>query len=203
MGTKDARVDAYIAAAPPFAQPILKHLRTVVHGACPGVEETLKWGRPHFMYRGMLCGMSAFKAHCAFGFWKGSLVVAPRARPTAGGMGQFGRVTTIADLPSASAIKALVRVAVKLNEAGTPTPRRGKRSTPKPAARVPTDLARAFKGHSAARATFAALSPSGKREYIEWLGDAKREATRARRLASTLEWLAAGKGRNWQYERPR
>ena len=202
MGTQDKRVDAYITAAPPFARPILRHLRALVHSACPAAEETLKWGRPHFMYRGMLCGMSAFKQHCAFGFWKGSLVVAPAARPTAGGMGQFGRVTMVADLPSARAMKALVRAAMALNEAGIPTPRRGNAS-PKPPPKIPADLGRALKANATARVTFAALSPSGQREYVEWLGDAKRADTRRRRLVTSLEWLAAGKGRNWQYERAR
>lgn len=202
MGTKDARVDAYIARAPEFARPILKHLRAHVHGACPAAAETLKWGRPHFMYRGMLCGMSAFKQHCAFGFWQGSRVVAPPARPTAGGMGQFGRITKIADLPSPRALQALVRAAMALNEAGTPTPRRAK-ARPKPPVAVPADLARALKASAAARTTFAALSPSGRREYIEWLEEATREETRSRRLATALEWLSAGKGRNWKYERDR
>jgi uncharacterized protein YdeI (YjbR/CyaY-like superfamily) len=199
MTTRDPRIDAYIARAPDYARPILGYVRAAVTGASPKIEETLKWGRPHFLYKGLVCGVSAFKAHCAFGFWRGSLVVRPPSGRSAGGMGQFGRVTRVADLPSRAAIGKLVRAAMALNDAGVKSPTRAKRA-PRPPARVPADLARGLKADAKARATFAALSPSGKREYVEWLADAKRAETRERRLATTLEWLAAGKSRNWQYE---
>ena len=199
MGTRDPRIDAYIAAAPGFARPVLEHLRGVMHAACPEVEETLKWGRPHFLHHGLLCGMSAFKAHCAFGFWKGSLLVRGEARAR-DGMGQFGRITRIADLPPRRALAAIVRAAAALNEAHVPSPARAKRAS-RPPPRVPAYLRDALKGHAKARAHFARLSPSGQREYIDWLAEAKRPATRAQRLATTLAWLAAGKSRNWKYER--
>lgn len=200
MAKRDARVDAYIESAAPFARPILKHLRSLVHGACPPVEEALKWGHPHFMYRGMLCGMSAFKQHCAFGFWKGALVLAGQPL-NKDAMGQFGRLTRLADLPARATIRSLIKAAMALNEAGVKSPGRAKRK-PRPAPRAPSDLSRALAKNAAARATYAGLSPSGQREYVEWLAEAKQPATRARRLATTLEWLAAGKGRNWKYERP-
>ena len=197
MGKKDPRVDAYIAAAAPFARPILKSLRKSVHAACRDAEETLKWGHPHFLYRGMLCGMAAFKAHCAFGFWKDTLVVG--ADRAGGAMGQLGRITALSDLPPDKVIAGWIVKAMKLNEQGVPAPRKAA-GKPRPAPAVPADLAAALAKTPAARKTFADFSPSCKREYIEWITEAKREETRAKRLATTLEWLVQGKKRNWKYE---
>ena len=201
MAIRDARIDKYIDSAPAFAQPILTALRATVHAGCPAAEETMKWGRPHFMHHGLLCGMSAFKAHCAFGFWKGSLLVPKRARSGRDGMGQFGRITRVEDLPSRRAIVALVRAAAALNEAGVPSPTRTK-SVRRAPPRAPDYLKVALAGHPKARDFFATLSLSGKREYIEWLAEAKRPETRTERLKITIEWLAQGKQRNWKYERP-
>lgn len=197
MATRDPRIDAYIARSADFARPVLAHLRDVVHAACPGVEETMKWGAPHFMYRGMLCGMSAFKAHCTFGFWRGRLIVEGNGR-NAEAMGQFGRITALADLPSRTVLAGYVRAAMALNEQGVKSPTRSKR-TPKPEAKVPRDLAAALGKNRKARATFEGFSPSRRREYIEWITEAKADATRERRLATTIEWLAEGKSRNWKY----
>lgn len=197
MANHDPRVDAYIARAAPFAQPILEHLRAVVHGACPGAEETLKWSSPHFMYKGMLCGMAAFKQHVAFGFWLGKLVADTGNEESA--MGQFGRIATLADLPSKRELTALVKKAMALNEAGAKLPTRTRDGKPKPPVAVPDDLAAALARNRKARATFDAFNPSHRREYVEWITEAKREETRAKRLATTLEWLAEGKSRNWKY----
>ena len=197
MGTRDPRVDAYIARSAEFARPILSHLREIVHSACPEVEETLKWSAPHFMYRGMLAGMSAFKAHCAFGFWKGSLVTGGDGGVEAQAMGQFGRITSLDDLPPRRVIIGYVKQAMKLNEEGVKTPKR--RKTPKPEPLMPAELAAALAKNAKARATFDAFSPSHQREYVEWIAEAKGEETRQRRLANALEWMAEGKARNWKY----
>ena len=197
MGTRDPRVDAYIARSAEFARPILSHLREIVHSACPEVEETLKWSAPHFMYRGMLAGMSAFKAHCAFGFWKGSLVTGGDGGVEAQAMGQFGRITSLDDLPPRRVIIGYVKQAMKLNEEGVKTPKR--RKTPKPEPLMPAELAAALAKNAKARATFEAFSPSHQREYVEWIAEAKGEETRQRRLANALEWMAEGKARNWKY----
>ena len=199
MASRDKRVDAYIAKAKPFAQPILKHLRAVVHDACPDVEETIKWGMPFFEYHGTLCHLAAFSKHASFGFWKGKLLLGAKTK-NAEAMGDFGRITSLADLPSKARIRDLVKQAMKLNEAGV------KRvayrpSAPKKAVRVPKDLSDALKKNAKAAATFKAFPPSHRREYIEWITEAKAEATRARRLATTLEWLSEGKPRNWKYMR--
>ena len=201
MATRDPRIDKYIASAPAFAQPVLRYLRSIVHAGCPAVQETMKWGRPHFMHQGLLCGMSAFKAHCAFGFWKEALLFPAGARGAAEAMGQFGRITEVADLPARRSVEKLVRAAAALNEAGVPARTRPK-AAPRPAPRTPDDLRDALGADTKARDFFATLSPSGKREYIEWLAEAKRPETRAARLKTTLEWLAQGKARNWKYERP-
>jgi uncharacterized protein YdeI (YjbR/CyaY-like superfamily) len=196
MPTKDRRVDVYIAKSAPFARPVLRHLRAVVHDTCPEVEETIKWGFPGFLYEGLLCGMAAFKEHCTFGFWKGSLIVGSNGR-SADAMGQFGRITRVADLPSKRVLARLVREAMKLNQQGVKVRRAPKAA--KPPARVPADLASALKKHRQARNAFDGFSSSQKREYIEWLEEARREETRTQRLETAIEWMSEGKPRNWKY----
>jgi uncharacterized protein YdeI (YjbR/CyaY-like superfamily) len=200
MPTTDPRVDAYIDNGPPFAQPILAYLRGLVHATCPEAEETIKWGAPFFMYRGMFCHMAAFRHHCAFGFWKWQQVVGADASEQA--MGQFGRIGKVGDLPPEDAIVAYLRKAMALNEAGVPAATRMKQ-VPRPEADVPDDLAAALARdeHAMARQVFEAFSPGQRREYVEWIGEAKRADTRARRLATTLAWLAEGKPRHWKYQR--
>jgi uncharacterized protein YdeI (YjbR/CyaY-like superfamily) len=194
MGKKDPRIDAYIAKSAPFARPILKHLRGLVHKACPGVEETVKWSAPHFDYRGgPLAGMAAFKAHCAFGFWKGSLILPG----SSDAMGQFGRIASLSDLPPDKVMIGYVRKAARLNEEGVKVPRPVKH--PKKDIPMPPDLAAALKKNSKARATFDGFSPSHKREYLEWITEAKGAETRAKRLKTAIEWMAEGKPRNWKY----
>ncbi len=196
MSTRDPRVDAYIANAPDFAKPILMHLREVVHRSCPQVEETLKWRMPTFMYQGMLAGMAAFKQHCSFGFWKHELVVGKELASSPQGMGQFGKVTKVSDLPSASALAAYIKKAMKLNEDGVKAPR----ATPKKRAlAMPPDLSAALKKNRKAAATFAAFSPTNQRDYIEWIVDAKRDETRSKRVTQAIAWIAEGKPRNWKY----
>ena len=201
MATRDPRIDAYIAKSAGFAKPILSHLRELVHDACPDVEETIKWGVPHFAHHGLLCSMASFKAHCAFGFWKGTLVFEDAAKSTEA-MGQFGSITSLSDLPSDRKIKSYVKRAAALNESGVKVARPPK--DPKRRAEldaVPDDLAAALRRNTRARKTFEAFSPSNRRDYVEWIIDAKREVTRASRLATTIEWLEEGKPRNWKYVR--
>lgn len=198
MGKIDPRVDAYIARAAPFAQSILSWLRETVHKACPEVEETIKWGMPYFTYRGMLAGMAAFKAHCAFGFWRWQDLNGTAASSDA--MGQFGRITTVSDLPSRAALMRLIKQAMVLNDSGDRKAVR-KPAAPRPAPQSPPDLEAALRKNAQARAAYQRLSPSHRREYVEWLEEAKRDETRKRRLATTIEWLSEGKSRNWKYER--
>src|SRR4051812_14802244 len=164
MGTRDARVDAYIAKSADFARPILTHLREVVHAACPDVEETMKWSFPHFQYKGMLCSMAAFKEHCAFGFWKGALVVGKGDGEAEKGMGQFGRIAGLSDLPTKKVLTGYIKEAMRLNDEGVKSPSRSK---PKPKTPrevvVPDDLARALKANKKAGATFEGFSPSHRR----------------------------------------
>ena len=198
MGTRDPRVDAYVKNAAPFAQPILTTIRDTVHTSCPDVEEAMKWSFPHFLYKGMLCSMASFKQHAAFGFWKGSLVTGgPRS---ADAMGHFGRLTKTSDLPSKKILAGYIKKAALLNEQGVKEPRAKRKAAPK-ALTIPADLAAAFKKSKKAQAGFDALSPSHKREYLEWITEAKGAETRARRLAQAIEWMAEGKSRNWKYER--
>ena len=199
MGKHDSRVDAYIAKSADFARPILEYLRAVIHEGCPEVEEAIKWGMPSFLYHGrILCGIAAFKQHCAFGFWGGrGLVGNEDKRDDA--MGQFGRIASLKDLPSKKVLVGYVKQAMKLSDeraAAPPKPRKA----PKPAPATPDDLAAALKKNKKAAVTYEAFSPSCKREYVEWITEAKREETRASRVAQAVTWMAEGKQRNWKYQ---
>ena len=197
MGKRDKRIDAYIAKSAPFARPILTHLRAVVHEACPGAEETLKWGMPSFTYHGILCGFAAFNAHATFGFWRGSLIVGTNAPKTRDAMGQFGRITSLKDLPPKRTLLGYVKEAMRLNQQGIKAP--AKRKPPKKTRPTPLDLGAGLKRSAKAKAAWAAFSPSARREYIEWITEAKRAETRTVRLKTTLTWVAQGKQRNWKY----
>jgi len=199
MVTKDARIDAYIAEAPAFARPILKHLRKLIHQGCPQAVETIKWGSPFFDYHGLLCGLAAFKAHCSMFFWRdidiGDLL--PKTNTAGAGMGQFGKLTSLADLPDDSVLLACIRLAVEQRDSPASKPKRAKqpvKETP-----VPPDLKKALSANAKAADTFKNFAPSHRREYIDWIQDAKRPETRARRLHTTLQWLAEGKPRNWEF----
>ena len=198
MGQRDPRVDAYIARAAPFAQPILERLRSDLHAALPTVEETIKWSMPFFVDEGrLLANMAAFKQHCAFGFWRGrNAADAGRAGEA---MGQFGRIASLADLPSQREFKALVQAAAAQAAAQAEAPRPAAKRAAAPALASP-ELESALKGDAAARRGFESLTPGRQREYIEWIVEARREATRDKRIAQALEWLAEGKSRNWKYE---
>ena len=164
--------------------------------ACPDVEETIKWRQPSFEYKGLMCGMAAFKEHCVFGYWKAPLVL-DAAAEAANAMGYRDKITSVADLPSKSAFRAHVRKAMELNEAGITVERPVKER--KPEIVVPADLAAAVRKNKKAQATFDQFSPSHRREYIEWVTEAKTDATREKRLQQAVEWLAEGKPRNWKY----
>ena len=197
MGKTDPRVDQYIANSADFARPILTHIRKIVHTACPDVEETMKWSFPHFDYKGgMMCSMAAFKAHCSFGFWKSSLVLDGPGADDA--MGHFGRITSVKDLPSERELGGYVKKAAQLNDEGIRVAK--KPAAPKKPLRVPADFAASMKKKPAARKTFDAFSPSQRREYVEWVTEAKADATRQKRMATAIEWLSQGKSRNWKYE---
>lgn len=200
MIKRDKRIDRYIARSQPFARPILRHLRTVVQQACPAVEETVKWGMPAFDYKGMvMCSMAAFKHHAVFGFWKERLMADPNRiftqRQTA--MGGLGKITSLNDLPSGAILKKYIKAAMRLNDAGIKAPANPKH--PRKPLRIPRYLNAALQQQPKAQSTFQALSYSHKKEYVEWLTEAKQAATRQKRLTSTLQWLAAGKSRHWKY----
>jgi uncharacterized protein YdeI (YjbR/CyaY-like superfamily) len=197
MGTRDPRVDAYIAKQAEFARPILTHLREVVHGACPKVEEDIKWGAPFFMYHGTMCQMAAFKQHVAFGFWKDALVVGRSSGDDDRAAGQFGRITSVKDLPSKTELTRYIKKAMQINEEGI-TVQKAKKA--RPALPVPPELSAALAKNKKARAAFEAFPPSHKRDYSEWIGEAKREETKAARVAQAVEWIAEGKPRHWKYQ---
>jgi uncharacterized protein YdeI (YjbR/CyaY-like superfamily) len=206
MSKYDPRIDEYIAKAAPFAQPILNHLRELIHVACPDVDETWKWSFPNFDYKGTtMLSMAAFKQHCTFGFWKASLMPDPENIFTLAekaSMGQLGKITSLADLPKESVLKKYIKEAMKLNEAGV------KRTLPKKATDVekaalttPPDFAALLKKNKEANTTFNNFSYSHKKEYIEWIEQAKTETTRNKRMAQAIEMIEAGKSKHWKYQK--
>ena len=197
MPTPGPRSGAYIAQSADFARPLLAHIREGVHAACPEAEETLKWGMPSFTWRGkILCGMAAFKQHMTLWFWQGREIVAEGKGGEA--MGQFGRITRKSELPGKRELAGYVKQAMARVESGATQPPK-KKPAPKADLPVPDDLAAALRRNAKARATFEGLAPGYRRDYIEWIVEAKREDTRQRRIAQTVEWLAEGKTRNWKY----
>ncbi|MCI0364043.1 MAG: YdeI/OmpD-associated family protein [Phycisphaerales bacterium] len=221
MATKDPRIDAYIAKSADFAKPILNHLRALVHKGCPDVVETIKWGMPSLEYKGPFCGFAAFKQHCVFGFWKSALLFGgdesegktkgaqsrsasiedARRKLNWGARGRDpvpARITSLDDLPSDAVILGLTKQAAKLNDDGIKLPAREKGK--KKPVRVPKEFAAALKKTKKAAANFDAFSPSHKREYVEWIVEAKTDQTRERRIAAAIEWIAQGKSRPWKYQ---
>lgn len=192
----DPRIDAYIAKAAPFARPILEHVRARVHAAAPEAEETMKWSSPSFTVDGkILLSMAAFKAHTAVGFWRGMEMGVEVEKDA---MGQFGKVTSVADLPPDEEFDALIRKGVELARTA-PAPRQRKHE-PKPPAEVHPQFAEALKANPKAQQVLEGFPPSARREYFDWITEAKQDATRSKRIADAIEWLSEGKRRHWKYE---
>ncbi len=198
MPVTDPRVDAYIEKSKDFAKPILRHVRSLVHETCPDVKETLKWSMPSFEYKGILCGFASFKEHCTFGFWKQTLMESDAFSETKTAMGSFGKLTSLEDLPSDAMMKKLIKQAMKLNDDGVKVtkPKHDKKEVV-----IPEVLLEALARNEKAAETFNNFPPSCRREYAEWIAEAKTDATRDKRLATTMEWLTEGKRRNWKYEK--
>jgi uncharacterized protein YdeI (YjbR/CyaY-like superfamily) len=203
MGTKDPRVDAYIARSADFAKPILTHLRKLIHDNCPSIEETMKWSFPHFTYKGpadrsprILCSMASFKQHCAFGFWYADNMSSNQQAAPA--MGQYGRITRLADLPKDKALVNQIKGAIKVHDSGV-KPRSAAKPAEKKELAISDYLTAALKKNKKALAAFEHFTYSNKKEYVEWITEAKTEETRKKRLKTAIEWMSEGKVRNWKY----
>lgn len=204
MPTTDARIDAYIAKSADFAKPILERIRKLVHKACPDATETVKWSMPFFEYNGtIICNMAAFKQHCAFGFWNASQLKDPEGIlhiDDKNAMGHLDRITSLKDLPADKILVAYIKEAAQLIKEGKNIPARAKKE-PKKDLPMPAELTAALKKNKTAKETFAAFPPSHRREYIEWISEAKTDATKEKRVATTMEWLTEGKSRHWKYQK--
>jgi uncharacterized protein YdeI (YjbR/CyaY-like superfamily) len=201
MGKRDPRVDAYIAKQNDFAKPILTHFRDVVHAACPNVEETIKWSRPFFDYKSQpMCGMAAFKEHAAVHFWKAPLIAGFGSNSSNDGEATrgIGRLTSLKDLPGKKQLTAYIKAAMNLNDDGVVVPK--SKPASKTGVKVPAELATALSKNKKAKVAFEKFPPSHRREYVEWITDAKRDETKAKRVAQAVEWIAEGKQRNWKYQ---
>jgi uncharacterized protein YdeI (YjbR/CyaY-like superfamily) len=195
--SREPRIDAYIAKAPPFARPILEKVRDRVHDVVPDVEEAMKWSAPGFTLDGkILLIMASFKAHAALNFWRGQEI--GDGSPKAGAMGQFGRLTSVNDLPADAELDALIREAAELSKMA-PVPRKTKHE-PKPAPELHPDFAAALAKAPKAKTVLDGFPPSAQRDYFEWISEAKQDATRQKRIATAVEWLSEGKRRHWRYQ---
>lgn len=201
MGKKNAKIDAYIAKSQEFAKPILTHIRELVHKACPEVEEKMKWSFPHFDYKGaMMCSMASFKNHCTFGFWKASIMKDKHGILSNGSeaaMGQFGRIAALSDLPDDKILIEYIKEAMQLNDEGITIPSKPKNE--KKELDIPAYFLEAIRRNKKALQTFENFSYSHRKEYVDWVTEAKTEGTRQKRLSTTIEWLAEGKPQNWKY----
>jgi uncharacterized protein YdeI (YjbR/CyaY-like superfamily) len=197
----DERVDIYIQKSAPFAQEILNHLRKVIHQASPLITETIKWSFPHFEYKATICSMASFKAHCAFGFWKASLMKDPEHLfgDKSSAMGQMGRITKLSDLPSDEVLIAYIHEALQIDQAGIKVVKVA--APPKAPIEMPQEFGQALAENQTAKFHYDKFSHSQKREYLEWITEAKTEATKLSRLATAIEWIAEGKSRHWKYHK--
>lgn len=201
MSKKDPRIDLYISNAADFARPILLHLRELIHAACPDVQESIKWSFASFDYKGPMCTMAAFKQHCAFGFWKASIMkdkTLTKNAESESAMGHYGKITSLKNLPPDKKIIAHIKEAMILNEKGIKVPPK-KVTTTKKDIVVPDYFLKKLKKNKDAFRTFEEFSPSHKREYIEWITEAKTDETKNRRMEVAIEWMSQGKSRNWKY----
>jgi len=187
--TRNRDIDAYIERQQPFAQPILSHVRDLVHEALPEAEEVLKWGVPYFAVKGKnAVGMAAFTKHAS--------VIVCSTETAGGGMGNYGKLTCVEDLPAKDRLISDFREsAIAVQSPKTSQPK------PKPALDEPDDLAAAINNVAGAREVFDKFTDAQRRDYIEWITSAKREATREKRIATAAEWIGEGKRRNWKYEK--
>lgn len=199
----EPKINTYFAKSAAFAQPILQHFRALVHQACPEVEERIKWGMPHFDYKGeMMCSIAAFKQHCAIGFWKASLMkdAALFKEGNEEAMGSLGQIKSLSDLPPDEVLIAYIQEAMYLNDSGAKLPAKTL-SKDKKELVIAADVQDALRTNAAASHHFEAFTYGKKKEYIEWFDEAKAAPTREKRIATAMEWIAEGKGRNWKYER--
>jgi uncharacterized protein YdeI (YjbR/CyaY-like superfamily) len=204
MSKKDKRIDAYIAKSADFAQQIMNHLRSLIHKACPDVEETIKWGMPAFYYKGPLIGIAAFKKHAALNFWKGALMKDSdilMGKNAKSSMGNLGRIESISDLPKDSVLLAWIREAKALNDAGVKFVRAEKPKHERKEYKMPAEFKKELEKNKKAKSVFEVFAPSHKREYLEWICEAKTDETRSKRMATAIEWLSEGKSRHWKYQK--
>jgi uncharacterized protein YdeI (YjbR/CyaY-like superfamily) len=202
MAAKIKQIDQYIAKSADFAKPIMTHMRDLIHKACPDVEEKIKWGMPSFEYKGPMCGFAAFKQHASFGFWKAAIMKDKDILlndETRGSMGHLGKITSLKDLPNDKTLTRWIKEAMKLNEDGIKVPK-SKPKHPKKELTAPGYMIKEINRDKAAKQMWANFSPSHKREYIEWITEAKSEETREKRMVKMMEWLNEGKSRNWKYQ---
>lgn len=204
MAQKDKRIDAYIARSQDFAKPIMEHLRKLIHKTCPDVTETIKWGMPSFDYKGPFINFAAFKKHAVLGFWKGALMkdsIVLMGENTKGAMGNLGRIESIEDLPKDAVLVKWIKEAMKLNDAGVKLGRSEKPKHERKEYKMPAYFQRELNKNKKAKQVFEGFSPSHKREYLEWIVEAKTGETRNKRMSTAIEWLAEGKSRNWKYQK--
>jgi len=204
MSEKDKRIDSYIAKSADFAKPVLAHLRALIHKTCPEVEETIKWGMPSFEFKGPFIGFAAFKKHCVLGFWKAALMKDSKiltGKDTKAAMGNLGKITSIEDLPRDTVLVRWIKEAMKLNDSGVKFVRATKPKHERKEYKMPAGFQKELDKNKKAKSVFEGFATSHKREYLEWICEAKTDVTRDKRIDTAIEWLSEGKSRNWKYQK--
>ncbi|MEO8514631.1 MAG: YdeI/OmpD-associated family protein [Ignavibacteria bacterium] len=204
MVTKDKRIDAYITKSADYAKPILEHLRKLIHKTCPEVTETIKWGMPAFDYNGPFVGVAAFKKHAVLGFWKAAIMKDSKVltgKDTKGSMGNLGRLESIKDLPKDAVLVKWMKEAMKLNDDGVKFVRAEKPKHERKEYTMPDYFQKVLNKNKKAKAVYDNIAPSHKKEYLEWISEAKTEETRNKRMETAVEWLTEGKSRHWKYQK--
>lgn len=195
-------VDEYIEKSPDFSKPILNYIREIVHEFCTDAEEAIKWKFPTFMYKGkILCSMVSFKAYCSMGFWlHGEMQTIKNLETDVEKTNMFslGKITKLEDLPSKPQLKKIILEAMELTDMGVKL----KKAAPtKTETAVPDEFQNVLDQNKKVLEIFQKASPSFRKEYINWITEAKTETTRNKRMEQAIEWISEGKGRNWKYEK--
>src|SRR5438270_1264994 len=179
-------VNDSLANAPEGTRPILVRLRRIFRQASPKLEEAIKWGVPCYLFKGPVGGFAAYKQHVSWGLWKSRALNDPEGLLGRGVSVMAGKITKVSEIPPAAKIIALIEQVIALNEAGIKSPK-----PPEP--ELPADFAAAMKKAGKAARHYAAFTPARKWQYVNWVTQAKRAETRAKRIEIAVERIGEGK----------
>lgn len=196
MNEASENITAYIEKATPEFKEVMIALRSVLNNPNFDIKEDWKWGAPNFNNEGMICWLAHFRNHVGMNFFKGTLIKDKYNLFTHYREEKGNRQLKFSDINQIipEQIEYYIEEAIKLNQENIKVVKKEIDTS------LPLDLETELNNNPKAKMFFESLAPSYKRDYIEWIEEAKREATRTKRLATTMEWLSEGKKKNWKYE---